>query len=325
MLLGCRKGQGARPPLRLGYFPNITHSQALIGVERGDFAKALEGDCLVEPRVFNAGPSAIEALFAGQLDIAYVGPNPAINGYVKSQGKALRIIAGATSGGAAFVVRKEAHIKVPKDLSGKTFASPQIGNTQDVALRAYLRRNNLTVVERGGDVRIVPTDNPQILDLFRLGQIDGAWLPEPWATRLIVEGSAEIFVDEGELWPSGDFVTAQVIASPQILQLRPSVVSKFLAAHVQITLWERTNTNEALRLVNNHITKLTGKPLPAPVIQGAWSRMRVTYDPIRSSLVANADAAFQAGFLKAAPQLDGIYDLGFLQAVLVGAGLAPLS
>jgi NitT/TauT family transport system substrate-binding protein len=194
---------GAATTVRLGYFPNITHSQALIGVARGDFQKALGSGVTLDAKQFNAGPSVIEALFANQLDIAYIGPNPAINGYTKSNGEALRIVAGATSGGAALVVRSESNIAKPEDLAGKKLASPQLGNTQDVALRAYLADHGLKTKDKGGTVEVVPTDNPQILDLFKQGQIDGAWVPEPWASRLIVDGGGKLFLDERDMWPQG--------------------------------------------------------------------------------------------------------------------------
>ena len=171
-------------PLRVGYFPNLTHSQAVIGIARGDFAKSLPAGVVLEPKVFNAGPDEIEAMFANQLDLAYIGPSPAINGYLKSGGQALRVIAGATSGGAALVVWPAAGIHSPDDLSGKRIADPQLGNTQDIALRSYLSEHGLKPAEKGGTVTIVPVSNPEILQLFRIGQIDGAWVPEPWASEL---------------------------------------------------------------------------------------------------------------------------------------------
>jgi NitT/TauT family transport system substrate-binding protein len=303
-------------PVRLGYFPNITHSQALIGVARGDFAKALGPNVSLQPKQFNAGPAVIEAVFAGQLDLAYIGPNPTINGYVQSKGEALRVIAGATSGGAALIVRKQASIAKPEDLAGKKLATPQLGNTQDVALRAYLADHGLKLREKGGNVEIVPTDNPQILDLFKQGQIDGAWVPEPWATRLIVEGGGTMLVDERDLWPNGDFVTANVIVSTAFLKAHPDLVKAFLQAHVDITLWEQQNPQEAKQLVNSQIKAITSKALPNTVVDGAWERMRITYDPLPAAMLKTADSAYKAGFLKAKPDLSGIYDLTLLNQVL---------
>jgi NitT/TauT family transport system substrate-binding protein len=310
--------------LRLGYFPNITHSQALVGVARGDFKQALGPNVTLDAKLFNAGPSVIEALFAGELDIAYIGPNPAINGYVKSNGEALRIIAGATSGGAALVVRPQANIAKVEDFAGKKVASPQLGNTQDVALRAYLADHGMKTKDKGGSVEVIPTDNPLILDLFKQGQIDAAWVPEPWASRLIVDGGGKLFLDERDLWPNGEFVTANLIVSTAFLKNYPDLVKAFLQAHVEVTQWEQQNPDQAKKLVNDEIKKLTGKALPGAVVDGAWTRMRVTYDPVSSSLIKAADSAFKAGFLKTQPDLSGIYDLKLLNEVLSAMNLKPV-
>jgi len=310
--------------MRVGYFPNITHSQALIGVARGDFQKALGSNVTLDPKVFNAGPSVIEAIFANQLDLSYIGPNPAVNGYVKSNGQALRVIAGATSAGAALIVRSDANIAKPEDLAGKKIASPQLGNTQDVALRAYLAAHDLKPTEKGGNVQVIPTDNPQILDLFRQRQIDGAWVPEPWATRLIVEGGGKLFLDERDLWPGGDFVTGNIIVTTQFLKDHPDLVKAWLRAHVEVTQWELANPDQAKQIANDEIKRLTGKALPKEVIDGAWSRMRITYDPISASLYQSAEAAYAAGFLKDKPDLAGIYDLTPLNEVLKEKGLPPV-
>jgi NitT/TauT family transport system substrate-binding protein len=310
--------------IRVGYFPNITHSQALIGLARGDFQKALGDGVTIEPTTFNAGPSVIEALFAGQIDLAYIGPNPAINGYVQSKGESLRIVAGATSAGAALVVHPDANIKTAADLAGKRLASPQLGNTQDVALRNYLIANGLNVKENGGNVEVIPTQNPQILDLFKQGQIDGAWVPEPWASRLVVEGGGIVFVDERDLWPNGDFVTAHIIVSTSYLKAHPDLVKAWLEAHVAITQWEIANPAEAQTLLNAEIEKLTGKKLADEVLSAAWERMRPTWDPISASLVESANAAYAAGFLKEKPNLDGIYDLKLLNEVLKPLGLPEI-
>ena len=307
--------------LRVGYFPNITHSQALVGVARGDFQKAVGPNVTLDVKIFNAGPSVIEAMFAGQLDLSYIGPNPAVNGYVQSKGEALRVIAGATSGGAALIVRPQANITKPEDFAGKKIASPQLGNTQDVALRAYLAAHGHKLIEKGGNTQVIPTDNPQILDLFKQGQIDGAWVPEPWATRLIVEGGGKLFLDERDLWPNGEFVTGNIIVSTKFLKEHPDVVKAWLRAHVEVTQWELANPDQARQISNDEIKRLTGKALPKEVIDGAWSRMRITYDPISSSLLKSAEDAYTAGFLKEKPNLSGIYDLTLLNEVLKEKGL----
>lgn len=295
LFLAC-SGKQSDTSIRLGYFPNVTHSQALIGVKRGDFGK-------VRPLVFNAGPSVIEALFAGQIDIAYVGPNPAINGYVQSHGEALRIIAGATSGGASLITNSG-----PYGLLRLRLASPQLGNTQDVALRRWLAAHQIKA-------EIVPMPNPEILDGLRRGDIDGAWVPEPWASRLVYEARGIELVDERTLWPHGDFVTAQVIVSTKFLKEHPDRVRAFLKAHVAITRWELAHPAEARAIVNGEIGRLTGRKLSDQVLASAWNHMRPTWDPIESSLKVCADAAYEAHFLRERPNLNGIYDLRLLHEV----------
>ncbi|MGA2112363.1 MAG: ABC transporter substrate-binding protein [Anaerolineales bacterium] len=311
-------------PLRVGYFPNFTHSQAVIGIARGDFAKSLPASVVLEPKVFNAGPDEIEAMFANQLDLAYIGPSPAINGYLKSGGQALRIIAGATSGGAALVVRPAAGIHSPADLSGKRIADPQLGNTQDVALRSYLSQHGLKPAEKGGTVTIVPVSNPEILQLFRMGQIDGAWVPEPWASELVVEGGGTVFVDERNLWPNGQFSTAVVVVTTSFLRNHPEVVKAWLQTHVAITLWERTHPDQAKALANQDIGRLTGQGLSPEVLDQAWNRMEVTYDPLDTTLVSQAQAAQRAGYLQGPFDLSGLTDLTLLNQVLSADRLSPI-
>lgn len=311
----------ANVTLRLGYFPNITHSQPIVGLARGTFTQELGSNIKLETKTFNAGPSAIEALFAGEIDATYVGPNPAINGYVKSEGKALRIVAGATSGGALLIVRPDAGITGPKDLANKKIASPQLGNTQDVALRNYLLTNGLSPQENGGNVEVLPTQNPDTLNLFKQGKVDGAWVPEPWATRLVQEAGGKLFVDERDLWPNGDFVTTQLVVSTDFLNEHPSVVERLVRANVDITRWINENPDEAKRLVNDGIKQVTGAGLSTAVVDAAWKNLRVTYDPIASSLRASADAAYELKFLKDKPDLSNIYALDILNRVLQENGL----
>lgn len=311
--------------VRVAYFPNITHSQAVIGVADGTFRRALGDNVKLETRVFNAGPSVIEALFAGQIDLAYIGPNPAINGYVRSNGQALRIIAGATSGGAVLVVRAEGGIQKAADFRGKRIASPQLGNTQDVALRRWLQEQGLELRDRGGTTEVIPVANPDILTLFQKKEIDAAWVPEPWGARLVHEAGGRVFLDERALWPEGRFVTAHLIARTAFLDAHPDVVSRWLDAHVELTRRFANDAASAKRALNAEIEHLTGKAFPAAVLDDAWSRMTVTWDPIRESLRQSADAAFRLGFLgDSPPNLDGIYDLRLLNQVLRGKGLPAI-
>ncbi len=319
--------EAQNPPavIRVGHFPNITHSQALIGRATGRFENALAPQARVDWKIFNAGPSAIEALFAGAIDLTYIGPSPAITGYLRSRGEALRIVAGATSGGAALIVRADAGIRRPEDFHGKRVASPQLGNTQDVALRAWLERQRLTLREKGGDVQVIPIANPDQLTLFLKKEIDGAWAPEPWAARLIHEAQGRLFLDERDLWPGRRFVTAHLIVSRRFLLEHRDLVKRWVQAHVELTEWINGNLPEAKRLLNAEIKKETGKALPQAVLDDAFSRLQVTYDPVRASLVTYAGWAFSAGLLgRTKPEVAGIYDLSVLNEVLKARGAQPV-
>ena len=303
--------------LRVGYFPNITHAQALVGRANGQFEKSLGAGVQVEWKAFNAGPSAIEALFANAIDLTYVGPNPTVAGYFRSQGAAVRVIAGAASGGASLVVRKGAGIQSASDFHGKKVATPQLGNTQDVALRSWMRANGLKSREKGGDVQVIPISNPDQLTLFLKGQIDAAWAPEPWAARLVHEGGGRIFLDERDLWPDHQFVITNIIVSPKFLKEHPDVVKNFLRTHVELTEWINKNPAQAKQIMNQQLQKETGKALPAEVLDEAFSRMQVTYDPIHSSLLKSTQQAFDEGFLgRTQPDLSSLYDLTLLNEVL---------
>jgi len=314
--------------LRIGYFPNLNHAQAVIGLENGDFQKTLGNDgIVVEPHVFSAGPSVIEALFANQIDVAYIGPNPTINGYVVSDGKDLRIISGAASGGAVFVVRNDSGIKSPKDFAGKTFASPQLGNTQDISLRKYLLDNGYKTTDNGGNVTVTPVANADILALFLKKQLDGAWVPEPWGARLVKEANGRIFLDERSLWPDGRFVTANIAASTDYLKNNPDVIEKLLAAHVNETIWMNNHKDDAIKAFNIELKKLTGKTIAEDELRQAWSRIELTYDPLKISLFRSANNAYDLGYLakgKPRPDLLGIFDLTVLDQVLKQKGLQPV-
>ena len=318
LMAACAMHAQQKPTvLRIGYFPNVTHAQALVGRANGQFEKTLGSGVQVEWKAFNAGPAAIEALFANAIDLAYVGPNPTVAGYVRSQGEAVRVIAGAASGGASLVVRKDAGIKSASDFHGKKVATPQLGNTQDVALRSWMRANGLKAREKGGDVQVLPIANPDQLTLFLKGQIDAAWAPEPWAARLVHAGGGQIFLDERDLWPDHQFVVTNIVVNPKFLKEHPDVVKNFLRAHVDLTEWINKNTAQAKQVLNEQLQKETGKPLATQVLDDAFSRMLVTYDPIRSSLLKSTQQAFDEGFLgRNKPDLSGLYDLTLLNEVL---------
>lgn len=303
--------------VRLGYFPNVTHAPALVGVKEGLFAKALAPHRLTT-RTFNAGPEAVEAVFSGALDAAYLGPNPAINAYAKSKGAALRIVAGTTSGGAAFVVAPS--ITTAAALRGKTVASPQLGNTQDVALRTWLSTQGFdTTTSGGGDVKIVPQANADILAAFKAKRIAGAWVPEPWATRLVQEAGGKVLVDEEDQWPGGRFVTTHLVVRAAFAENNPGALRKLLQGHVEAVERAASGGPAAKAAVNEQLVALGGKPLSQDVLDAAWANLTFTVDPIASSLRTCALHAQDLGLLEPAG-LDGIYDLRPLNSVLQAAG-----
>jgi len=327
-VIGYAQAQGATKFLRIGYFPNINHAQAVIGFGSGEFENEFGSNIEVQPYIFNAGSSAIQALLANRIDATYVGPGPAVNGYVASLGKDLRIISGAASGGAVFVVRKDSGINSPKDFANKVFASPQLGNTQDIALRNYLHTKGYQTKDNGGNVTVISTDNPTILTLFLKKQVDGAWVPEPWGAKLVNEAGGRILVDERTLWPpDGKFVTANMVARTDYLQQNPDVVKKLLAANVNETSWINNHTDAAIKAFNIEFKKLTGKTLAENELRQSWSRIQFTYDPLKLSLFQGANSAYDLGFLakgKPRPDVSGIYDLTILNEVLKEKGLQPI-
>jgi sulfonate transport system substrate-binding protein len=344
--------------LRLGYFPNLNHAQAIIGLSNGNFEKALsrnntyngeEGDksASIKEYVFSSGPSAIEALFAGQIDVAYVGPNPAINGYLASRGDGIRIISGSASGGAVFVVRSDSGILSTADFGGKKFAIPQLGNTQDVALRYYLIHNGYETVENGGNVTVVAVKPSDILTLMLKKEIDGAWVPEPWGSLLVREAHGKIFVDERDLWPpDGKFVTTDIVVRSDYLKNNPEIIKKLISAQIDETLWindtlkdwRRSDINgtsgitenrangsidndgvEAfIQAFNDGLRRITGNTVPEDELRDALQRLEFTYNPIERSLFVMADHAYDLGLIGRGnkPNLTNIYDLGLLKEVL---------
>jgi len=312
--------------LKIGYFPNINHAQAVIGIGNGDFQKVLGENVTIKPFIFNAGPSAIEALFAKQIDASYIGPNPAINGYVTSEGKDVRVVSGATSGGAVFVVRADTGINSTEDFANKKFASPQLGNTQDVALRSYLLDNGYKTLENKGNVEILPAKNADILTLFLKKDVDGAWVPEPWGERLIKEANGKLFLDERDLWPDGKFVTGLIVVRTDYLQNNPDVIEKLLKANVEETEWINNNKEEAIKAFNTELKKITSQTIPEDILREALTRLEFTYDPIQQSLYKSAEDAFNVGFLgKSKPDLTNIFDLNILNKVLKEKGLATIN
>lgn len=300
-------GEVGKPRLRLGYFPNLTHAPALLGIGTGSLEKSLGEVASVDLNSFHAGPSAVEALFADALDATYIGPGPAINAHVRSRGEAVRVISGATEGGAALVVRRS--IRKASDLRGKKVASPHLGSTQDIALRNWLKKNGIrTNLQGGGEVSVTPQENAQTLETFRLGEIDGAWLPEPWVSRLVEEAGAKVLVEEGELWPGGRFPTAVLMVRAEYLEREPRVIRHLLEAHVD---WvNRLNSDRAgsLQEVNTVLEEETGKPLPPAILKSAGDRLTFTTEIIPASFERLAREAKALGLLKSA-NLKGLFRL----------------
>jgi NitT/TauT family transport system substrate-binding protein len=309
--------------LRLGYFPNVTHASAIVGVESGLFKEKLGNNVQLETSTFNAGPAAVEALNSDAIDATYIGPNPAINAYAQSNGEAIRIVSGATSGGAFLVVKS--NIKGVKDLKGKEVASPQLGNTQDVALRTYLKKKGLkTDTAGGGDVSIQPQANGDALAAFEAGDIDGAWVPEPYASLLVAQGATKL-VDEATLWPHGKFVTTHLLVNNDFLKAHPDLVDDLLQGQIKANDYIAANSDSAKTLVGAYIGKLTSSEIPADVLDSAWSKLTFTNDPIADSLLGSADHAAATGLLDPVKGLSDIYDLDPLNKLLAKAGEPQVS
>ncbi|MEO8907629.1 MAG: ABC transporter substrate-binding protein [Microbacteriaceae bacterium] len=325
----CSGSADAAPPgspataLRLGYFDNVTHAPALIGLHEGLIAKDL-GKTALTTQIFNAGPATIEALSAGAIDAAFIGPSPAINSYLKSGGQSLRVVAGATNGGAALVVRDG--ITSAAELKGTTLGTPQLGNTQDVALRTWLTTNGLkNSVDGGGDVTITPTDNAQVLQLFKAGKIDGAWLPEPWVSRLVLEAGAHVLVDEATQWKDGAFPTTVLVVNATFLTQHPQTVAALIAGETASVNWLNAhNGTEAVTAVNDQLTIDGSKALSADVVQRALTKVTFSVDPLASTFPVELDHAVAARLSNKA-KLAGIFDLSVLNGQLTKAGKRTVS
>ncbi len=312
--------------VRIGFFANLTHAPALVAQQLKLFETFLGRDkTRVEYVLFNAGPAAIEAMKGGAIDVAYIGPNPAVTGYNSTSGSLLRVVSGVTSGGAQLVVRSS--IQRTSDLKGKKIATPQLGNTQDVALRSWLKDNGLTsTTTGGGDVSVIPTENATTVSLFKKGQIDGAWVPEPWASKLVLEAGARVFLDEKTLWPGGRFITTNIIAAQPFLAQYPGTVRSVIQANNSAINYIVTNRAKSEALVQKQLLKWTGKPLPAGVIARSWGNLRFTWDPLPLTLKQSADDAVSVGLLTLGPnKLNGIYDVRLLNSTLTAAHAHPVT
>jgi sulfonate transport system substrate-binding protein len=309
--------------IQVGHFPNITHAQAMIGHQltrqgKGWFEERLGPDVEVQWYVYQAGPSAMEAILTETIDLTYVGPNPAINAYIKSKGEEVRILCGACSGGAALVVQPDGRIKTDSDFKGKRIGTPQFGNTQDVAARFWLESIGLHVTMTGGDVLVIPTHPPDQLMLFQRKQLDGVWTVEPWVSKLVLEAKGQVYLEESSLWKEtkGQYVTTHLASSKKFAEQHPDLAKQWVLAHVELTEWIKQNPIKAKELFNSEMKQETNLMLPAPILDRAWEHIELTWDPIPTSLFVSAKRAYQIGFLKEDPDLKGIYELRFLNEIM---------
>ena len=303
--------------INFGVFPNVTHAPGLVATADGGPLKQLLPNATINVQSFTSGTKAVESIFSEATDVSYIGPNPAINAFAQSQGKewSVRVISGSTSGGAFLVVKPD--INTAADLKGKSVASPSLGNTQDVALRAWLKEQGLaTDTAGGGDVSVVPQDNAQTLETFIAGTIQGAWVPEPWATRLIKEGGGKVLVDERDLWPEGKYVTTHLLVTTKFLDANPEVVKRILLANIQAVDFVNEHPDEAQQIVNGEIEKWTTKKLSEDLLKTSWANLAFTVDPIASSLQKSADDAISLGLLQDPGDLAALYDLKLLNGLL---------
>jgi len=337
--VGCRHGGGgldsgspAAGPIegkrivRLAFFPNVTHAVALVASANGAYSRTLGPGVDLQEQTFNAGPAEIEALFGEQIDIGYIGPGPALNGFLKSRGKALRIVAGASSGGVGLVARADSGIVSTKALAGKKVADPQTGGTQDISLRHALQIAGLKSTDKGGTVSVLPVANPDMLTLFKKKELDAAWVPEPWVTRLINEGGGRILLDERDVWPGKKFATTVIIVREQFLREHPDDVAKILDAHIETVGWVNGHREQARKIVGEQIKKLTSKGIPDDVLKQALGRTDFTYDPLKQSVLTFAEWARALGYQREDQKvLASLFDLKLLNSELAKRKLKQVS
>jgi len=283
--------------IRIAYFPNIGHAVPIVGIEKGFFEEKIGEQTKIETRVFDSGPQVIESLFADSVDIAYVGPGPAINGFLNSENNNIKILAGAASGGASFIVHPNSEINSVNDFDGKKIAAPQIGNTQDVSLRYYLSENGLKSAEKGGTVIVYNIPNPDIYTLFVKGELDGAWVAEPWATILETELNGKRLFYEEELWPDKEFASVLLIGNVDYIEKNPTIISNFLTSHHETVLWINTNPIETRIIFNNFLDSYLGQSLSDDIVDVALSNLVITADPLARSVYSFAEKADTLGYL----------------------------
>jgi NitT/TauT family transport system substrate-binding protein len=311
-------GSGSGGTLTLGYFPNLTHGSAIVGVQKGYFKDALDKDgATLKTQQFDSGSDTIDALLSGSLDATYIGPSPALTAYVQSHG-AVRIISGATQGGAMLVVKPS--ITSIQDLKGKKIATPSAGNTQDIALKYFLKQNGFQESSDGtGDVTVVNQDNSVSVQTYGTGDIDGAWVPEPYASELVAQG-AKVLVDEKTLWPQGKYVTTVLLVRKAFLDDHADLVDDLLTGQTEANDYIASNSQDAEKVVGDWLADYSGSPIDQSVLDSAWSHLTFSNDPVADSFVASAQHAADVGLLDPVDNPGGIFDLDPLNAILKDAG-----
>ena len=294
--------------LRVAFFPSIGHAVPIVGLENGIFQEEIGEQIKIETKIFDSGPQVIESIFAGSIDIAYVGPGPIINGFLKSDGMDIKILSGAASGGASFIVQPNSGLDLFENFDGKRIASPQISNSQDVSLRHYLASNGLKPVEKGGTVFVLNISNPDIYTLFAKGDIDGAWVPEPWATMLVEELGGIRLLNEEKLWPDEQFASVLLISRTNYLENNPEIIRNWVKSHEETVSWINSNPDKSKVIFSNFLKKYMGKSLPSKIIDVSFSNLEITSDPIKNSVFAFAERADSLGYLgRTGYNLDGIF------------------
>ncbi len=294
--------------IRVAFFPSIGHIIPIVGLEEKIFEKGIGEEKQIETKLFDSGPQVIESIFSGSIDVAYVGPGPIINGFLKSDGKDIKILSGAASGGASFIIQPNSGLESLENFDGKRIASPQISNSQDVSLRYYLESHGLKSVEKGGTVFVLNISNPDIYTLFAKGDIDGAWVPEPWATILVQELDGVRLFNEEKLWPNEEFASVLLIVRTEYLENNPETVQKWVESHEKTVTWINSNPNKSKSLFSNFLMDYMGKSLPTKIIDESFSNITITSDPIKNSVIIFAERADSLGYLgRDGYNLDGIF------------------
>lgn len=306
-VLSSGQSESETNQVRVVFFANVNHAVPIVGLENGEFAREL-GNTTIKTRVVDSGPEAVEALFTKSADLAYMGPAPFVIGYVKSKTDDIKILAGATSGGASFVVQKDSAISTAADLDGKKIAAPFVGNTQDVSLRNYLAEHNLKPRESGGTVTIYNIANPEIYTIFAKGDIDAAWVPEPTATMLVEQLGGKRLFQESDTWPDGKFSSVLLVGRTEFLEKHPDIAAKWIDANAKTVNWIKENPDKTESVFIDFYKKYTGKKLNEGITHDAFSNIQITSEPIRNSISIFAERAYGLGYLgHSGYNLDHIY------------------